>query len=125
MADPTTPPPARMPAWRGVARGLAHRCPACGKGKLYARYLKQVDQCAACGAQIGLVNAEDGPPWLTVLMLGPFLAGMTFISARHESWPVWATLPALGAFAILAVLMLLPRIKGAIIGLLWTMGPSR
>ena len=115
-------PPAKTPPWRCLLRGLAHRCPECGRGKLYARYLKQVDACAACGAAIGRIRAEDGPPWLTVLMLGPFLAGMTFISARQESWPIWITLPALGAFAVLAVLMLLPRIKGAIIGLIWAMG---
>lgn len=125
MPSAPAPSPVPPPAWRSLLRGLAHRCPECGRGKLYARYLKQVDACAACGAAIGRIRAEDGPPWLTVLMLGPFLAGMTFISARQESWPVWATLPAIGAFAILAVLMLLPRIKGAIIGLLWAIDAPR
>ncbi|MFN4183745.1 MAG: DUF983 domain-containing protein [Hyphomonas sp.] len=122
MPERPAPSPAKMPAWRPLLRGLRHRCPACGQGKLFARYLKQVDSCAVCDAPIGRIRAEDGPPWLTVLILGPFLAGMTFISARQDSWPIWITLPALGAFAILAVLMLLPRIKGAIIGLLWAMG---
>lgn len=115
----TAPPPSPL---LPVLRGLGHRCPECGRGKLYARYLKQVSECSVCGAPIGRIRAEDGPPWLTVLILGPFLAGLTFISARQESWPIWIKLPALGAFAILAVLMLLPRIKGAIIGLLWAMG---
>lgn len=115
----TAPPPSPM---LPVLRGLSHRCPNCGRGKLYARYLKQVSECSACGAPIGRIRAEDGPPWLTVLILGPFLAGLTFISARQENWPIWIKLPALGAFAILAVLMLLPRIKGAIIGLFWAMG---
>ena len=115
----TAPPPSPL---LPVLRGLGHRCPECGRGKLYAHYLKQVEACSVCGAPIGRIRAEDGPPWLTVLILGPFLAGLTFISARQESWPIWITLPALGAFAILAVLMLLPRIKGAIIGLLWAMG---
>lgn len=125
MTRSAAPSPAPLPAWRRVLRGLGHRCPECGRGKLYARYLKQVESCAACGAPIGRIRAEDGPPWLTVLMLGPFLAGLTFISSRQESWPLWITLPALGAFAILAVLMLLPRIKGAIIGLLWAMDQDR
>lgn len=122
MTHPGAPSPAPLPAWRRVLRGLGHRCPECGRGKLYARYLKQVEACGVCGAPVGRIRAEDGPPWLTVLVLGPFLAGLTFISSRHENWPLWITLPALGAFAILAVLMLLPRIKGAIIGLLWAMG---
>lgn len=120
MAE-TPPPPAPASAWRPVLRGLRQRCPECGRGKLYARYLKQADHCAACGAPTGKIRAEDGPPWLTVLILGPFLAGLTFISSRQESWPLWATLPALSLFAIGAVLILLPRIKGAIIGLFWAM----
>ncbi|MFN4024284.1 MAG: DUF983 domain-containing protein [Hyphomonas sp.] len=105
-----------------MLRGLRQRCPACGRGKLYARYLKQVTACTACGAPIGQIRAEDGPPWLTVLILGPFLAGLTFIAARQESWPLWLTFPALSLLAIGAVLALLPRVKGAIIGLLWSMG---
>ena len=118
MPHETTP----APAWRPVIRGLRHRCPQCGQGRLYARYLKQTATCSHCGARIGGIRAEDGPPWLTVLILGPFLAGLTFISARQESWPLWLTLPALSLLAIAAILILLPRIKGAIIGLLWSMG---
>lgn len=117
MQEPTS-----TPGRIAVLRGLRHRCPACGRGRLYQRYLKQVSACEACAAPIGRIRAEDGPPWLTVLLLGPLLAGLTFIAARHEDWPIWLTLPGLSLFAIGAVLMLLPRIKGAIIGLFWSMG---
>lgn len=114
--------PSPSPSWLPVLRGVRHRCPECGHGKLYARYLKQASECSACGAPIGKIRAEDGPPWLTVLFLGPFLAGLTFFSARQENWPIWIKLPALSVFAITAVLILLPRMKGAIIGLFWAMG---
>ena len=30
-------------------RALLGRCPCCGKGKLMRSYLKQVENCAACG----------------------------------------------------------------------------
>ncbi|MFN3912997.1 DUF983 domain-containing protein [Hyphomonas sp.] len=112
---------ALSPAFRYIARGLCGRCPACGRGKLFAGYLKQAPGCTACGAATGDIEAEDGPPWLTVLMLGPALAALTFISARHEDWPLWARLSALGVFAIGAVLVMLPRIKGGLIGVLWGM----
>lgn len=115
---------ARPAASIAVLRGARHRCPACGEGRLYAGYLKQVSACPVCAAPLDRIRAEDGPPWLTVLLLGPLLAGLTFISARQESWPIWIKLPALGVFAIGAVLVLLPRIKGAIIGLFWSMGAA-
>ena len=109
------------PALIAVLRGLRGRCPECGRGKLFAGYLKQAPACTACGAATGEIAAEDGPPWLTVLMLGPLLAALTFISARQEGWPLWMRLGGLGAFAILAVLVMLPRVKGGLIGVLWGM----
>lgn len=74
-----------------------------------------MDTCPVCGARIGEIEAEDGPPWLTVLIPGPLLA------ARQEAWPLWITFPAPSLFAVAAVLLLLPRIKGAIIGARWGM----
>lgn len=112
---------ALSPSLRYMLRGLRERCPACGKGPLFAGYLKQAPACSACGAATGEIAAEDGPPWLTVLMLGPLLAALTFISARQENWPLWMRLAGLGAFAILAVLVMLPRVKGGLIGVLWAM----
>lgn len=109
------------PALTFVLRGLRGRCPACGRGKLFVGYLKQAPACTACGAETGQIAAEDGPPWLTVLMLGPLLAALTFIAARHEAWPLWMRLAGLGTFAILAVLVMLPRVKGGLIGVLWGM----
>ena len=109
------------PALISVFRGLRGRCPECGKGRLFAGYLKQAPACSACGAATGEIAAEDGPPWLTVVMLGPLLAALTFIAARHEDWPLWIRLAGLGTFAVGAVLILLPRIKGGLIGALWGM----
>ncbi len=109
------------PALIAVMRGLRGRCPACGRGRLFVRYLKQAEACEACGAKTGEIEAEDGPPWLTVLMLGPALAALTFISARQESWPLWMRLAGLGVFAVGAVLVMLPRVKGGLIGALWEM----
>lgn len=112
---------AMSPALRCISRGLRGRCPACGEGRLFTAYLKQAPACTQCGAPTGQIAADDGPSWLTILMLGPLLATLTFIAARHEDWPRWITLPVLGVFAIGAVLFLLPRIKGALIGALWNM----
>ena len=55
---------------RVIGRGLRQCCPACGRGKLFRTYLKQVDTCEVCGAPLGDIRADDGPAWLTVLTLG-------------------------------------------------------
>jgi len=111
------------PSRIAALRGLRGRCPACGKGRLFAGYLKQAPACTDCGAATGEIAAEDGPPWLTVLMLGPLLAALTFIAAHREDWPLWMRLAGLGTFAVGAVLIALPRIKGGLIGMMWGMRP--
>ena len=76
-----------------------------------------------CGAATGGIEAGDGPPWLTVLLLGPLLSALTFSAARREDWPLWMRLAGFGTFAVGAVLIALPRIKGGLIGALWGMRP--
>ena len=58
------------PLGLGLRRGVAHRCPACGKGRLYRGYLKVEDSCEACGHALGDYRADDGPAYLTILLIG-------------------------------------------------------
>ena len=112
-------PPSLMGA---IGRGLRLRCPGCGQGRLFRAYLKQVNQCELCGEALGMIRADDGPAWLTVLCLGPFLVGLTFlVSFGHL--PLWASLPAAAIAVTGAVLLLLPRVKGAFIAALWMADP--
>lgn len=104
-----------------LVRGLALRCPACGKGALYRAYLKPVDVCACCGAPLGQVPSEDGPAWLTVLMLAPFLVAVTFFMSMSEL-PLWITLPGAAITVTGAVMLALPRVKAGWIAVLWSMG---
>ncbi|MEX1250213.1 MAG: DUF983 domain-containing protein [Hyphomonas sp.] len=106
------------PGLTAVLRGFRGRCPECGWGKLFARYLRQAPAYDVCGAKTGEIAAEDGPPGLTALMTCPLLAAATFIAARQGARPLWPRLAGLGTFAIPAVLVLLPRIKGRLIGAL-------
>jgi len=40
-----------IPLGLAARRGLLGLCPSCGKTKLFASYLKQVQSCANCGAE--------------------------------------------------------------------------
>nr|WP_321441792.1 DUF983 domain-containing protein [uncultured Hyphomonas sp.] len=113
-----TPPPSSRVA---LARALRLKCPSCGQGALYRAYLKPVDTCACCGAPLGQVPSEDGPAWLTVLMLAPFLVAVTFFVSM-SSLPLWISLPG-AALAVTGLVMLaLPRVKAGWIAVLWSMG---
>ena len=58
------------PLKRSVFRGLQGHCPACGKGPLFWRYLKVNGRCEACGHDLARYPADDGPAYLTILLVG-------------------------------------------------------
>lgn len=102
-----------------IMRAVFGRCPKCGKGKLYARYLKPVEQCTACGERYGHIRADDGPAWLTILVVGHILAPLLILTGRDSSWPDWALALFWPALALVLSLLILPGAKGFFIVLQW------
>lgn len=109
------------PLFRSIGRGLAHRCPACGKGRLYGRYLKVQPDCAACGHPLERYPADDGPAYLTILLVGHLIiAPLLFLPVVWES-PAQYSLPIILGSLTLVTLSALPRIKGGWIGLMYSL----
>jgi uncharacterized protein (DUF983 family) len=107
------------PLGRSISRGLSHRCPACGEGRLFGRYLKVEPQCARCGHDLAKYPADDGPAYLTILLIGHFVvAPLLFFPIVWESSPLYS-LPILLGGLLVATLLLLPRVKGGWIGLMY------
>lgn len=99
-----------------LMRGARHRCPDCGQGRLFDGYLKVRPVCDACGHDNGRYPADDAPPYFTILLVGhlviaPMLA-FSFIWKWPALWVLGLTLPTLLA----VTLLVLPRVKGAVIG---------
>jgi uncharacterized protein (DUF983 family) len=105
---------------RGMARGLLGRCPNCGQGKLYRAYLK-VQPCPACGHDNTQYPADDAGPYFTIILMGHLVVAPLLIFPLIWNAPtpviLGVLLPAVGAIT----LVMLPRVKGAIIGLHWAL----
>ena len=105
--------------WTGMWRGFAGHCPNCGKANLLRAYLKVVPTCPNCGHDNAQYPADDAPPYFTILIVGHLIVAPALCFSFIWTWPVgWvllATLPAIMA----ATLLLLPRVKGAVIGAQW------
>ncbi|MDB5451892.1 MAG: hypothetical protein JWO33_470 [Caulobacteraceae bacterium] len=112
---------AHHPVLTGLKRGVALRCPECGQGRLLRGYLKVQPICEVCGHDNAQYPSDDAPPYFTILLVGHLIVAPVLIFPFIWTWPVqWvllATLPALAAIT----LMLLPRVKGAVIGLQWAL----
>lgn len=109
----------------GLKRGLAERCPDCGEGKLYAKYLKVEPVCAACGHDLARYPADDGPAYFTILIVGHLVVAPLLLFPWIWQADPAVVLPLTLIPLLLLTLLLLPRIKGAFIGLLWLLASRR
>lgn len=107
--------------WTGIARGLAGRCPNCGEGRLFSSYLKQATTCSACGHELALYRADDGPAYFTILIVGHIVIAPLLFLEFVRTWPlIWIFGIVIPAIVVLS-LVLLPRVKGAFVGLQWAL----
>ncbi len=102
-----------------MRRGATGRCPCCGRGRLFAGYLKPVDICSACGEDYSAIRADDGPAWLTILIVGHIVVAAVLIEESVGLWPVWLSMSVFPLLAVVLSLLLLPAAKGAFIGMIW------
>jgi uncharacterized protein (DUF983 family) len=112
----------RPPVLTAIGRGLMCRCPACGKGKLFRAYLKQVERCSVCGTRYGHMRADDAPPWLTILVVGHIVVPLAFWVERDHPLPDWVSMTFWPALALALTLLFLPLAKGLFIGVLLATG---
>ncbi|TDR94384.1 DUF983 domain-containing protein [Enterovirga rhinocerotis] len=131
MEPASRPSHARPDVVQAVGRGLRCRCPACGEGRLFERFLKVAPSCSECGQAFHHHRADDFPPYLVMFIVGHIVGyGIYVAETRYENVPVlfhaltWPTL------AVVLCLALLQPVKGAVIGLQYGNGmhgfdPSR
>ncbi|SPF78080.1 hypothetical protein PRI8871_00670 [Pseudoprimorskyibacter insulae] len=105
-----------MPAiWKGWRR----KCPNCGTGPLLKGYLKVRDTCQVCREELHHQRADDGPAYLTILIVGHIMAPallVVFTTWRPEPLILF-TIFAVGCIGL--SLYLLPRLKGVVVAIQW------
>ena len=120
-ATPDTAPDATTdrPLYPALRRGWRRKCPRCGSGPLFDGYLKVNDSCPVCRQELSHHRADDGPAYLTILIVGHLMGPLL-----HFAFVTWRPDP-LVLFTIFAVgcaavsLYLLPRLKGMIVAFQW------
>lgn len=113
-------------AGRGVLhsmlRGVRGRCPCCGEGRLLQRYLKATPACAHCGEGYAHLRADDMPPWLTIMIVGHVVVPLLLLVEQIWEPALWLQMAVWPAVTVALMLLVLPRAKGAVLGLLWATG---
>lgn len=108
------------PIGQAIWRGLRCRCPACGRGPVLQGYLTPRAACPDCGEDLTPQRTDDGPAYLTILIVGHLLAP-TILAAFMIWRPSPLTLIAIFATGCVALsLFLLPRLKGMMLAIQWS-----
>jgi uncharacterized protein (DUF983 family) len=111
----------KRPVFQAMRRGALGKCPHCGEGRLFERYLKVADSCPQCGEALHHHRADDAPPYFTIFAVGHIIVPLMLaleVALRPDLWVhalVW------GPVTIALCMGLLPVIKGAIVGLQWAL----
>jgi uncharacterized protein (DUF983 family) len=109
------------PRLRSMLRGFIGRCPHCGEGHLFGRFLKPVAACSVCGEDYTHQRADDAPPYFTMVIVGhilvPVLLAVQLTTHLTTTQHLMIWLPLTAGLTI----GLLQPVKGAIIALQWAL----
>lgn len=104
-----------------LLRGARLLCPACGVGALFRRYLKVADICPNCAEELHHHRADDAPPYFTIVIVGHVVVGLVLAIEVAYRPPLWLHAALWLPLTVILALIVLPRIKGALVALQWAL----
>jgi uncharacterized protein (DUF983 family) len=111
-----------MPSGQAMMNGLRGRCPACGRGAMFRKFLKVNDACPDCGEELYHHRADDFPAYLDIAIVGHVLVPIVLAVETVTVWPFWVAMTLWPLLALGMTLALLQPIKGAVVGMQWALG---
>lgn len=110
-----------VPLWTALRRGVRRRCPGCGETRLFAGYLRLAPRCESCAVQLDAFRADDAPPYFTIFIVGHVIAPLMLMLEKAQHPEPWIHMLIWPAATIALSLALLPPVKGAVVGTLWSL----
>ncbi|MBM3598763.1 MAG: DUF983 domain-containing protein [Alphaproteobacteria bacterium] len=110
--------------WQSFRNGLRQRCPRCGQGALYRRYLKVNPTCSHCELDLESFRADDAPAYFTIAIVGHLVVPAMLVLEQVVQPATWIHVALWMPLTLLLSLALLPIIKGAVIAANWKVDRS-
>ncbi|HYE50117.1 MAG TPA: DUF983 domain-containing protein [Azospirillaceae bacterium] len=104
----TSTPLAQTPMGLGI-RGL---CPRCGKGSIFAGYLKLAPCCRECGLDLSFADPADGPAFFVMSIVSFPIVGLCMWLELSVGMALWLNLLVTSGLLVAASLLLLRPFKG-------------
>ena len=112
------PPTVGTALWRGL-RG---KCPKCGEGHLFRKFVKVADACDRCGEAFYHHRADDFPAYLVIILVGHFIVPLTMYVEIAYSPAYWIQVALWLPLILVMSVGLLQPVKGAVVALQWYFG---
>jgi uncharacterized protein (DUF983 family) len=77
-----------------LSTGLRCRCPRCGEGRLFSRFLTIAPACEACGLDFAFADPADGPAFFVMSGVGIVVTAVWAVWAVAAQPPIWAQFAA-------------------------------
>lgn len=121
---PVRPAPTPRAPTGGEAfmRGFRGKCPACGEGKMFRKFLKVADECPNCGEELYHQRADDFPAYLVIVIVGHILVPIVLAVETEIAPPMWVGMTLWPLVALVSTLALLQPVKGAVVAIQWFIG---
>ena len=81
--------PAAIPLSQTILRGLACKCPRCGKGKLFAGFIDLRPSCESCGLDYAFIDVGDGASVFLIMIAGAIVVGCALVVEVKYQPPFW------------------------------------
>lgn len=102
-----------------LSRGFRRRCPCCGEGRVFQKYISVNQTCSACGLELATYRSDDAPAYFTIVIVGHVIVPSMLILEQTAHPAAWIHMAMWLPLTLILTLALLPRVKGALLGVQW------
>ena len=102
-----------------ITHSLKRKCPNCGEGSLFEKYIKAFDHCTKCHESFKNLRADDGPAWLTIIIVGHIIVPLFLYLERNFQLSYFESGVILVVVSSFLVLLILPFSKSVFMTALW------
>ncbi len=111
----------RRDATTAILRGIACRCPNCGKGAIFTGFTTVNAECPQCHEVLSHQRADDFPPYISMFITGHVVVAAMLLVERAWHPEIWVHMALWIPLTLILALGILRPAKGAIIGLQWAL----
>jgi uncharacterized protein (DUF983 family) len=114
--------PAEPTIGTALWRGLRGRCPKCGEGHLFRKFVKVANACDHCGEPFYHHRADDFPAYLVIILVGHLVVPLAMYVEVVYSPAYWIQVAVWLPLILALAVGLLQPVKGAVVALQWQVG---